>query len=312
MRLARPVGMQTYLALSRLFPGSFRARLMAVVLVCTALPVPLLLLWLLASHQMGLSEVLAATAVWLAATAGGVLLALLLVYYLLQPLRRAVAALDDYDQRRALPQMPLDALPNDDMGRLLRGLHRVLHGIDASRRQLERYALEDPLTDAMNRRGCTRSLRASVAHSVETGQPFVLFVVDLDNLKRINDEGGHAEGDYALVSLVRIARECCLGADDWIGRWGGDEFMLGLHADPAVAMDRVRVWIEVLARPARDARAVEVSVGAAVWRDELDASQLYRQADAAMYQAKFAGGQRLVVHEPAQSADADDRAAQVA
>ena len=101
------------------------------------------------------------------------------------------------------------------------------------------------------------------------------------------------------MSLVQSARECCLGKADWIGRWGGDEFLLGLHADPGVAMDRVRVWIDVLARPQSQTRPVQVSVGAAAWRAELDASQLYRQADAAMYQAKFAGGQRLVVHSDA-------------
>lgn len=300
-RLARPVRMRTYLALSRIFPRSFRARLMAVVLCCTTLPVPLLLAWLLLNHDVGMSVVLAASAVWVAATAAGVLLAMLVIYYLLQPLRYAVDVLDDFDQRRVLPQLPPGVLPNDDMGRLLRGLQRVLHGSDANRRQLERHALEDPLTDAMNRRGCSQALRASVARAESGAEPFVLCVVDLDNLKRINDEGGHAEGDYALVSLVRIARECCLGPQDWIGRWGGDEFMLGLHADPDVALDRVRVWIGVLDRPEGNARAVEVSVGAAVWRDGLDAATLYRQADAAMYQAKFAGGKRLVAHrdEPA-------------
>lgn len=315
VRLARPVGMRTYLLLSRIFPGSFRARLMALVLACTALPVPLLLGWLALSHQIAIREVLAAAAVWLLATAGGVLLAVLLVHYLLQPLRRAVAVLEDYDRRRALPQLPLHALPDDDMGRLLRGLERVLHGIDASRRQLERHALEDPLTEAMNRRGCGQALRASVASAAETGAPFVLCVVDLDNLKRINDDAGHAEGDYALVSLVRIARECCLGPGDWIGRWGGDEFMLGLHADPGVAMDRVRVWIDVLARPAVGARPVEVSVGAATWQPAQEAAQLYRQADAAMYQAKFAGGKRLVAHEDphgATAAGGRDTAARVA
>lgn len=288
--------MKTYLALSRMFPQSFRAKVMTVVLVCTALPLLLLVGWLAVFQGASLRAVTLATVIGLAATLCGVLLALVLIYRLLKPLRQAVAALDAYHRHRRLPRLPVEAMPNDDMGRLLRGLQQVLDGCEEARGQLERHALEDPLTEALNRRGCSNALRASVAYAARTGEPFVLCVVDLDNLKRINDDGGHAEGDYALVSLARIARECCLGKHDWIGRWGGDEFMLGLHADPGVAMDRVRVWIEVLAQPGDGARGVEVSVGAATWGDGLDAGQLYRRADAAMYRAKFDGGRRLVDH----------------
>lgn len=293
--------MRTYLALSRLFPRSFRAKLVFVVLACILPPKLGLVVWLLVNHSAPAEQVLMAVAIGMLAVLVGVLAALVFTYHLLQPLRRAAAALDEYERHRTVPQIELPPNARDDMARLLRGIQRTLRGFDQGRRQLERHALEDPLTEAMNRRGCGHSLRASVARAEATGEPFVLCVVDLDNLKRINDEAGHAEGDYALVSLVRIARECCLGAHDWIGRWGGDEFMLGLHADPDVALDRVRVWIGVLGRPEDGARAVEVSVGAATWRDGLDAATLYRQADAAMYRAKFAGGKRLVAHrdEPA-------------
>jgi PleD family two-component response regulator len=59
----------------------------------------------------------------------------------------------------------------------------------------------------------------------------------------------------------------------------------------------MRVWIEVLARPVDGMRPVHVSVGAAAWRPGLEAGQLYRMADAVMYQAKFAGGRRVLVHD---------------
>jgi diguanylate cyclase (GGDEF)-like protein len=288
--------MRSYAALSRVFPRSYRAKLIAVVLVFTLLPMLVLVGWLMANNNAAPERVLVGTVIGLSLTLLGTALALLLIYKLLQPLRTAVAALDAYAQHRQLPELPVEATAQDEMGRLLRGIQRVLHTVDAGRRQLERHALEDSLTDALNRRGAGHALRASVAQAAASGEPFVLCVVDLDNLKTINDEHGHAAGDYALVSLVQSARECCLASSDWIGRWGGDEFLLGLHADPDVAMDRVRVWIDVLARPEPDTRPVLVSVGAAAWRPDLDAAQLYRQADAAMYRAKFAGGRRLVAH----------------
>lgn len=289
--------MKTYAVFSHLFPHSYRAKIMAVMLLCIALPMLVLVAWLASNNDAAPERILLAIAIGLAATLAGMVVALLLVYRLLQPLRRAVAALDAYETQRVLPRFVPHELGQDEMGRLLNGIQRVLHNVDGARRHLEQYALEDPLTEAMNRRGCTNALNASVEEARTGRNPFTLFVVDLDNLKAINDEHGHAAGDFALVSLVRIARECFLGERDWIGRWGGDEFVLGMHADPDIALDRMRVWIEVLSRPSDGMRPVHVSVGAAAWRPGLEAGQLYRLADAVMYQAKFAGGRRVLVHQ---------------
>lgn len=295
--------MKTYTTFSRVFPRSYRAKIMSVVLVCTLLPMLALVAWMMANNGMAPERMLAGVVVGVGATVAGSLLCLLAIYKLLQPLRRAVSALDAYEQSQALPDWPLDRLAHDDMGRLLRGIHRCLHGVDAGLRQLERHALEDSLTHAMNRRGSSRAVHASVQRAESTGEPFMLFVVDLDNLKSINDERGHAAGDYALAVLVESARECALGTADWIGRWGGDEFLVGMHADPDVAMDRARAWIEVLARPFSGGLPVFVSAGCAAWEPGVDTGELYRRADAAMYRAKAAGGRRLSLHvAPAEAA----------
>lgn len=294
-RIAR-IGNTTDAVLVSLFPRSYRAKLMTVVLACIGVPMLCLVAWLIANNGMPAQILIAGTILGLTATVVGTILSLLMIYRLLQPVRRAVAALDAYERDQSLPDWSFESAASDDMGRLLRGIHRCLHTVDAGLRQLERHAMEDALTHAMNRRGARQALYASVEAAARDGAPFVLCVVDLDNLKTINDEHGHAAGDYALASLVESARECCLGRSDWIGRWGGDEFLLGLHADPAIAMDRVRAWIEVLARPADGLRPVQVSAGcAALARDERPA-ELYRHADAAMYRAKAAGGQRLAAH----------------
>ncbi|NEL80535.1 MAG: GGDEF domain-containing protein, partial [Xanthomonas perforans] len=111
-------------------------------------------------------------------------------------------------------------------GRLLRGINRSLRGIDAGMRDLKKHALFDPLTEALNRRGCEQAMRDSVTAAQREGWPFVLFVLDMDNLKPINDRFGHLAGDRVLVRLVESAYGW-LGAQDWIGRWGGDEFLIG-------------------------------------------------------------------------------------
>lgn len=288
--------MKTYAALSRIFPRSYRAKLLAVVLVCVCMPMLVLVSWLIAGNGMPSQRLVQGIVAGLSAAVAGTGLALILISNLLEPLRRAIALLDAYEHDQALPAAPDKVLAQDEMARLLRGIHNCLHSVDAGLRKLERHAMEDSLTQAMNRRGSSRALRASVTAAGASGDPFVLLVVDLDNLKAINDEHGHAAGDYALVSLVKSAHECCVGASDWIGRWGGDEFLLGIHADSGVAMDRVRLWIEVLARPEKGILPVHVSVGAADLEPGIEAAELYRRADAAMYRAKFAGGRRLVAH----------------
>lgn len=274
-------------------------RLTLLVAACIGLPLLALIAWIVVNHGAPVERVLVATAIGLAAAGAGIALSLRLVSRHLRPMRLAIGALQEYERRQAPPALPVMGLGDDDLGDLVRSVQQCLDSVEAGRRALERHALEDSLTDALNRRGAVQALRTSVATAAGTGAPFVLCVVDLDDLKRINDEHGHTVGDFALVTLVESAGQCCIGNGDWIGRWGGDEFLLGLHADPQVAMDRLRVWIDVLARPEADVLPVRVSVGCACWAPELDGAELYRQADSAMYQAKAAGGQRLVAHDAA-------------
>lgn len=284
--------MGMYRWLSRVFPQSYRAKLLAISFCCTTLPLLLLALWLLLNERATPDELVNAAVFGLAAVIVGGLLCLLLLNKLLAPLRLAADALDEYYREQKLPWLP--ALGDDDMARLLRGINRCLRGIDAGRRQLEQHAIEDPLTHALNRRGCERALADSVTLARNDRSPFVLLVIDLDNLKPINDEHGHAAGDRALKRVVDSARITCLGDQDWIGRWGGDEFLLGMHDDLDTAKARVKAWLKSLETPADSRFPVYLSAGCAHYRPGMDMATLYRQADAGMYEAKFSGGHRLV------------------
>ena len=282
-------------ALLHILPDSFRGKVVAVMLLGTLVPVLLLIVWLLANNGEPARHLIFATFLGLAGALVGTLLSLVLVYRMLGQLRQALDALDAYYTDQILPQLPVEG--DDDMSRLLHGIQRCLHGVDAARRELERHALEDALTGAMNRRGCEQALQKSADHASATSGPFVICVVDLDNLKQINDQHGHRAGDFALASVVESARTCCLDNGDWICRWGGDEFVLALHADYQIAQDRIRAWIDVLSRPGDGSIPVLISAGCACYRTGQSAIDLYRQADSAMYQAKFSGGGRLVTYE---------------
>lgn len=290
--------MRLYRTLAVCFPRSYRAKLLVIVFSGTTLPVALLACWLMLNNGAPPELVLVGTLTAVCLTLVGTLLAIIALYHLLAPLRCAADALDAYYDKHVLPQLPELGLPGeeDEMGRLLRGLNRCLRGIDTGMRELEHQALQDTLTGAVNRRGCDQLMAEAVRAATATSSPLVLAVADLDNLKPINDEHGHATGDHALVTLVSSAGRW-LRRDEWIGRWGGDEFLLVLHDPLPGAMQRLTDWMEDLATPDEAMLPVKISVGCANWRPGEDATQLYRRADRAMYDAKSAGGGQLVCHD---------------
>ncbi len=290
--------MRLYRTLAVCFPRSYRAKLLVIVFIGTTLPVALLALWLMLNNGVPPEHVVVGTLTAVCLTLVGTLLTIVALYHLLAPVRCAADALDAYCDKHVLPRLPELGLPGDEdeMGRLLRGLNRCLRGVDAGVRELERHALHDTLTGAVNRRGCDHLMAEAVRAASATSSPLVLAMADVDNLKPLNDEHGHATGDHALVTLVSSA-ERWLRRDEWIGRWGGDEFLLVLHDPLPDAMLRLTDWMQGLATPDEAIMPVKISVGCAKWRPGEDATQLYRRADRAMYDAKFAGGGQLVCHD---------------
>jgi diguanylate cyclase (GGDEF)-like protein len=235
-------------------------------------------------------------------TLAGAIAAAVLIYQLLSPLRLMADQVQAYYRDKRLPDLPEDG--RDEMGLLMRGINCGLREIDNNIHELERVALEDPLTGALSRRGTDRALQQSVERA-ERGDSFMLYVMDVDNLKPVNDELGHAAGDRLLIDMVESARHWMTDGD-WIGRWGGDEFLVGVFGDHLQATQAVQRWLRRLAIADRDGVPIRVSVGCAQFRPGLDAVALYREADAAMYAAKARGGGNLVCddghHELARSA----------
>ncbi|QNP39682.1 GGDEF domain-containing protein [Lysobacter solisilvae (ex Woo and Kim 2020)] len=283
-------GLGVYRTLSRVFPRSFRAKLMAVVAGCTLPPLGVFLAWVLLHEAPTQQQLVIGVSLTVVASLLGVLAALFLLYHLLTPLRMMAEVVRAYWQEQRLPELPEDG--RDEVGVLMRGINCGLREIDNGIRELERHALEDPLTHSLSRRGSDRALHACVERA-ERGLPLALYVLDVDNLKPVNDEYGHVAGDRMLIDLVASARHF-LRESDWIGRWGGDEFLLCVHDAQESANERMRQWLRELAAPRPDGIPISVSIGCAQYRPGVDAAQLYREADAAMYAAKAQGGAMLV------------------
>ena len=162
--------------------------------------------------------------------------------------------------------------------------------------KLALLATTDPLTGLLNARAFDQRLRQEVARAVRYGGPLALLILDLDGLKRINDQQGHQAGDCALQSVSSAIRDE-LREVDVAARLGGDEFgVLAPRTDDAAATvlgNRVR---ELAADRLGIAvgQPVTVSVGAACLgpTESSDGmpSSLMRSADAAFYEAKRQGG----------------------
>ncbi|OBV36841.1 diguanylate cyclase domain-containing protein [Janthinobacterium psychrotolerans] len=175
--------------------------------------------------------------------------------------------------------------------------------LEAANRQLATLSITDGLTGLANRRHFDDVLRSEHARSTRAGQPLSVIMLDVDYFKRYNDRYGHQAGDTCLVKVAQALLKCMRRASDLTARYGGEEFSIVLP-DTGVAEarqigDALRATIEALGmvHAGADAGQVTISVGIAVQPalGAFDADALLRLADAALYRAKDAGRNCVVV-----------------
>lgn len=186
--------------------------------------------------------------------------------------------------------VPKDALYPELVQRALR------YAIERQRllAELRELALRDELTGLYNRRGLLTLGEQYSRIAERRSQHVVVLFIDLDDMKRINDQFGHAVGDHAVVELSEILLET-FRKSDVIARVGGDEFCALLTETTVGAAEIViaRLYGVIAGHNARGERPyrLSVSVGRASWEGEgaCDFEALVRQADHSMYAQKQRG-----------------------
>ena len=181
------------------------------------------------------------------------------------------------------------------------GLVGVIADIDVRKRaekQLERMAHFDVLTALPNRVLLADRLHQAMAQSLRHKQRLAVAYLDLDGFKAINDNYGHEAGDQLLVALAQRMKNA-LREGDTLARLGGDEFVAVLVdlQDITASISMINRLLTAAAQPVSIghlALQVSASLGVTFYpqTDGVDADQLMRQADQAMYQAKLAGKNR--------------------
>jgi diguanylate cyclase (GGDEF)-like protein len=168
--------------------------------------------------------------------------------------------------------------------------------------RLHRQASTDDLTRLLSRRALNERARPFLDRALARGSGVALLLIDADHFKRVNDTHGHEAGDAVLAELARRLRALLPGA--LVARYGGEEFLAlvdarGLDAARAVAQTlRAGIASAPIAFGDREL-TVTVSAGLAIWPQSAEFGAVLRRADAALYEAKRLGRNRVVDFEAA-------------
>ena len=174
--------------------------------------------------------------------------------------------------------------------------------------ELERLSLTDALTGLYNRRHLMGTLASEVQRSRRLRRSFSIVIADVDRFKQYNDTHGHLAGDGALVKIAEVLRKTTR-AVDCVARYGGEEFVVMLLECPLataqIVAERIRASV---AEQDVGHGPLTVSIGVTEYPDGGDTpEELIATADAAMYQAKNAGRNQIVVARTTQTHVPDRR-----
>lgn len=165
-------------------------------------------------------------------------------------------------------------------------------------RAVQRQALVDSLTGLANRRLCEAALEKEIGRADRFGEPLSLVVGDIDDFKTVNDRHGHPTGDEVLREFARALQDT-VREIDLAGRWGGEEFVVGLPGTDLAGgvrlAERVRASLaeRTIEAPNGEPLRVTASFGVAEFDGRGGLSELLAAADAALYRAKRAGKDRV-------------------
>jgi diguanylate cyclase (GGDEF)-like protein len=181
---------------------------------------------------------------------------------------------------------------------LMLGLADRMQAFRSERDRARQDAQHDPLSGAYNRVGILQQLQSAVSETRRRPRPLAVLFLDIDRFKQINDSHGHALGDACIRRLARLVQEHLMSGESF-GRLGGEEFMMVMpgtddrHAHSTA--EHLRREVEVRCAVIDEIPVgMTVSIGSAQLRPSETVEALVRRADAAMYEAKKAGRNRVV------------------
>lgn len=176
---------------------------------------------------------------------------------------------------------------------------------------LRLQASTDALTGLSNRRAFIKHTSTALKQGARELKPVLLALIDIDHFKRYNDHYGHSDGDITLQRVASVLQQAALRPMDIAARVGGEEFAIFLYdvtpAQAMVLLDRTRAAVQSLSiehLPTEEG-IVTISIGVTQFAANESQDDLYRRADAMLYQAKQNGRNRVCNTDDALAASAD-------
>jgi diguanylate cyclase (GGDEF)-like protein len=269
-----------------LLKDSYHGKFALAAFIGVLIPLATFIVYLLLSRT-DFDTMYPALAALILACFAGFLGTLWMLRELLQPIDLTAEALRDYIDSRKVPDLPIHF--TDRAGRLMEGTQYTLTQLHETITRLERVSDTDDLTGIYNRRAGEKRLAEEVARAERDLQTFHVAFFDVNNFKQINEKHGHSAGD-AVVSHLAALLQLNTRRGDWVARWGGDEFLVGLHRNRALKMVMERIVKAIAGSPCEIAPGLElrisVSCGVADYRFGSGVPGVLSDGDRAMFAAK--------------------------
>ena len=177
-------------------------------------------------------------------------------------------------------------------------MKKLFERVERQRKELQKIAMTDQLTGLYNRHSLSDMAPKYLSEACRHGTPLSLIVVDVDHFKKVNDNYGHSTGDVVLVEIGKLLKASCRN-EDFAARFGGEEFVLLFpHCsldDAATKAEQIRENLDNL-KPEGLSITASFGVSSLSLEKLCTFDELFNDADKAVYEAKEAGRNRVVVH----------------
>ena len=266
--------------------ASYARKFAVAAFVGTQIPLVVFIVYLLFARK-DWADMYPVVAALLLACFAGFLGTLWLLRELLVPIDLTAESLRAYLESRTVPDLPV-AFP-DQAGRLMEGTQYTLSQLNETINRLERVSDTDDITGIYNRRAGEKRLAEEIARAERDLQSFQIALFDINEFKAVNEAHGHSAGD-ACISHLSALLQLNTRRGDWVSRWGGDQFVVGLHRNRALKMVMDRIVRAVSTSPCEITAGKEilltVACGVAEYRFGAGLAGVVADAEKAMQAAK--------------------------
>ncbi len=292
--------LKLYSLLSRLpFPKSYPVKILLTAFIGTHVPLLVLIFYLVLSHPLSYESAWHILAIALLATLVGAALTLYTLFALLKPVSLASQKLRGYITNKWMPDLP--TIFTDQAGKLMADVQYTVENLDELINSLKTASMMDYITGTYNRQAGEKRLIEDIARVQRSDDTMSLVMLDVDNLKLVNDLYGHDTGDICLKHLVSTIKSN-IRKSDWLARWGGDEFVLVLFSNKeepsAKILERICTALkeETVYTLQRDEINLTISVGVYKYNGKDDIKSLLIKMDNALYEAKRGGKNQIAYY----------------